>query len=151
MEKRKVHLIQAMVSGFCFLLLDQLAKWYALHSPIFTFYLVKPFFGWELLLNRGVAFGLPISNWILVTITPFILIFLVLFLSKKYSEPKTNTLLYYGLCFILFGALSNYIDRFLIAATIDYFRIVYSVINIADISIVLGVILLLICDVHKST
>ena len=149
MNQPKIHLIRASVSGFFLFFVDQTAKWIATHSTI-SFYIIKPFIGWELLLNPGVAFGLPIPNWLIVMVTPFILLTLALFLAKKYHEPKTPATYYYALSFILSGALSNYIDRVITSTTIDYIRILYSVINVADISIVLGLILLLISDVDKS-
>ncbi|OGH64321.1 MAG: hypothetical protein A2821_02060 [Candidatus Magasanikbacteria bacterium RIFCSPHIGHO2_01_FULL_41_23] len=149
MDNQKIHLIQALGSGFCFLLADQTAKWLAFHSPKFSFYIIQPYLGWELLLNPGVGFGLPIANWLMIFVTPVILLALAFFLEKKYREPKTSVIFYYGICLTLFGALSNYIDRFLIAATIDYIRILYSVINIADISIILGVVLVIREDINR--
>lgn len=146
MEKRKIHLIGALVSGFFMLAIDQLAKKLALGAPTFSSYLAQPYLGWELFLNPGIAFGLPIPNWLIVLFTPFVLLTLALWLAKKYQEPKTAPITYYSLSFIVFGALSNYIDRVLTAYTVDYIRVLYSVINLADIGIALGVFLFLLSD-----
>lgn len=142
MEKRKIHLIGALVSGLFILLADQIAKKNVLNSPDFSSYLIKPYLGWELFLNPGVAFGIPLPNWLIVIITPFIVLTLSLWLAKKYQQPKTQPIVYYGLSFIILCALSNYIDRVLTAHTIDYIRIFHSVINLADVGIAAGVLLL---------
>lgn len=77
--------------------------------------------------------------------------FLILFIGFLYlskSEKKT-ILSFYALAFIASGAISNLIDRIVYSATIDYIRILGSVINMADILIILGV-LLLISDRHEK-
>jgi len=63
---------------------------------------------------------------------------LVLFKDSTLSS-KTN------------GALSNLIDRVLFSITIDYLRIFTSVINIADIMIVAGVVLLVLSEISKKS
>lgn len=103
----------------------------------------------ELFKNPGIAFSLPLPNGIIILITPFILIYLVLLLGKKINQSD-NRLTTLGLTLILSGAVSNYIDRILFGYTIDYIRILNSVINLADVSIVLGVSILAIKHLPNS-
>ena len=139
--KNKIHLtIYIVTSGF-FLLLDQVLKYFARSNSDFSFYIWKNWLGWEYLENFGVAFSLPVPNWILILITPLILLGLYIFLYKK--KNKTN-LFYLSLFFIIAGAISNYIDRVLFGVTIDYLRILTGVINLADVMIVVGVGLLVV-------
>ena len=51
-------------------------------------------------------------------------------------EARNTCLL--SLILIISGALSNFIDRILFGATIDYIRIFTGVINLADVMIVVG-------------
>ncbi len=138
MSEQKNWLAVSALVGFFITVIDQIAKWWAYHHPLSTGYLLNPWLGWELFLNPGVAFGLPIPNWFLVFITPLFIAWLLLQIHKRVFLPKTTRAELTGLVLILFGALSNYSDRVLVAATIDYFRIFYSVINIADILIITG-------------
>ena len=49
----------------------------------------------------------------------------------------------FGLVLVIAGASSNLIDRVFFGFTIDYLRILTSVINVADIMIISGVLILL--------
>ena len=143
MLTRKSQLYSALLIGSGLLIIDQLFKNWAIHKPNFSFYLIKPWLGWEFFQNPGVAFGIPIHGWVMTIITPPIVLALGIFLHKKYLEPKTFPLEIWGLLLIIFGATSNFIDRLLLNYTADYFRILYSVINIADIMILCGLFFLL--------
>jgi lipoprotein signal peptidase len=46
-----------------------------------------------------------------------------------------------GIGLIVAGAISNFVDRVLWGATIDYLRVLTGVINLADCVIVVGVVL----------
>lgn len=139
----KSQLTYPLLASFCLILIDQLAKWLALSKPQFSIYLVEPWLGWELFKNPGVAFGLPLPNWLLIIGTPLLLLFLVLHASKRFHHPKTSSVEITGYILIVTGAVSNYFDRVVYGVTIDYLRLLYSVINIADITIVLGLLCIL--------
>ena len=133
--KTKDHLIiYTLISGL-FLFLDQILKYFARTNPNFTFYFWKPWLGWEYFANPGIAFSLPVPNWLVILITPIILILFVGLISK--SKKKTK-LFYFSLFLIIAGAISNFIDRILFSATIDYVRILTGIINLADVMIVIG-------------
>lgn len=143
MPTRKSQLISALFTGTSLLIIDQLCKKLVLANPNFSIYIFNPWLGWEFFQNPGVAFGIPIPGWIMSIITPPIVLSLIIFLYKKYPEPKTFTREIWGLLLIIFGAASNFIDRLLLNYTVDYIRILYSVINLADIMILCGLLCLL--------
>jgi lipoprotein signal peptidase len=110
--------------------------------------LLFPHFGWQLFLNKGVAFGLPLSNSVTVLLTlPMIgLIGYLLYRELCKKELFTpNLLLAWSLIFA--GAFSNLLDRVLYLQVIDYFLIVTAVINIGDALIVGGLVIYLL-QVH---
>ncbi len=136
---RKSHLLPLVISGF-FFALDQVLKFIARTNPADRYHLIDNVLGWEYLGNPGIAFSLPFPNTILVIGTPIILLLLVAYIEKKRDLHKYAT---FGASLIFFGAISNLIDRILFELTVDYIRIFTSVINIADIMIILGTVLLL--------
>lgn len=137
MRKKSRLFIFLFVSGF-FLFLDQVLKYIARMHPADAYYIVKPWLGWEYLGNTGVAFSIPFPNIILVLFTPLVVLGLFLFWRKKNIDSLTS----FGVLLIIAGAVSNWIDRVLFELTIDYIRILTSVINIADIMIVAGTLFL---------
>ena len=105
-------------------------------------YLIRPWLGWEYFGNPGIAFSIPFPNILLIIGTPVVLLLLLSYVGKKATIVTDQV--FFGASLIFFGAISNLIDRILFALTIDYIRIVTSVINIADCMIVIGTILLLV-------
>ncbi len=130
------------MSGF-FLLLDQILKYIARGNTEFSFYVWKKYLGWEYFENSGIAFSLPFPNWLIIILTPIILLGLFYFVTKKKrpfgtSSGRVQPIFYFGIFLIFAGAISNFIDRVLFGITIDYLRILTSVINLADVMIVVG-------------
>lgn len=141
----KGHTIAAVIIGGLFLLADQWLKFFARTNPFFDWQPSR-WFGWDYFENPGVAFGLPIPNAVLLIITPIILLGLAWWFGKKKRDRRYVL----GFSLILFGAISNYIDRMLFGVTIDYLRFFTSVINLADVMIVCGAGLLLLCETNKK-
>lgn len=144
--KKKVHVIISIISGL-FLILDQWLKFFASSNPYFTKYLIDPWLGWSYFKNPGIAFGIPVPQVVIIPITLIILISAFWYLLHK--EKNTLSTLY--IILIIFGAISNLIDRILFSATIDYLRIITSVINLADVMIIVGAFLLLLEEIKKKT
>jgi len=117
---------------------DQIAKFAAFHSPESRYYLVKPWLGWEFFPNPGIAFSLPIPNLLVLAATP-----LILFLTGWWWLRQPDKKNWLAAALVLAGALSNFFDRFRVGVTIDYLRLFYSVINLADVAIVLGILWIL--------
>lgn len=137
---KKVRLLLFSVSGGLFLLFDQYCKHLAQTFPNFRWYLVPRMLGWEYFENPGVAFGVPLPQFLILLYTPIILVVLFFFYKKK---KRPSGLFSFSIILIFFGALSNFIDRILFSLTIDYLRIFTGIFNIADFMILGGAILLL--------
>ncbi len=115
-------------------MVDQILKYFARVNPDFAYYIWKPWLGWELFLNNGIAFSLPFPNWLIILITPVLLLLLIAWAKEK----KRSSVFYFGISLIVAGAISNFADRVLWGATIDYLRVLTGVINLADVGIVVG-------------
>lgn len=130
----------ALVAGsgvlFC---IDQLLKYIARSNPDRAYYLVQPWLGWEYFANTGIAFSLPFPQLVLIGITPLLLLWFFHLLRKHIASPTMVV----SITLVLFGALSNFIDRMLFGITVDYLRIINGIINIADIMIATGIILII--------
>lgn len=129
------HISSVAGSGFLFAL-DQVCKYIARTNKDFNWYAIDPWLGWEYFANTGIAFSLPFPQLLLIGITPLILLWFFIVLKK---QAKQSPLLLFALCLIMFGAVSNLIDRMLFNVTIDYIRIATGILNIADIMIAAGV------------
>lgn len=158
------------VSGVFLLVIDRFLKWQAQNSwksPR----LFGQFFGWDPFINPGIAFGIPVPSWLVITVTiPVVGLLCYLLIRSRQqfsvvqshsnsavqshptnsasavqSNPNSAVVLssVASYLFILDGTLSNLIDRILYHHTIDYWRVFTAVINLADILIVVGFILLI--------
>lgn len=135
--KARLSIIYA--SGLFLILIDQTLKNLARNNADFSYYLWRPWVGWEYFSNLGVAFGLPVPQSILIFITPLIIFTLAFFALEKNRPLRFHI----ALALIIAGAVSNFIDRVIFERTIDYLRLLTGVINLADIAILVGAVLLL--------
>lgn len=142
---RKLHPFLIFILGGVLFFIDRGLKYFAFSHPHFASYLWRPWFGWEYFENHGVAFGIPLPWFAAFLYTPIILAFVI-----WYYKKKKNKMLLLAIILISFGALSNLIDRIQYHITIDYFRIFTSIINISDIMIVLGAIILFYREIKSS-
>lgn len=127
--------------GFFLFLIDRLLKF--LSDNIFVDQ--KIFFnliGWNPYHNPGIAFSLPLPNWISITLTIPILLIMI-FLLIKFNKNQTDLHLFTGVSIILWGAFSNLIDRVIFQSTIDYWLFGAGLINLSDILIISGFIIIL--------
>jgi len=130
--------------------LDQLTKHWALlsFSAVGTTIKLAGPIDLTLVLNRSNAFGLiPVyggfSRWTLTALNLTVAVILLLFVLRQ----STSTLNAFGLAFISAGALGNALDRLRLGAVVDLFDAsklgFVWVFNIADVSIDLGIALIL--------
>jgi len=108
--------------------------------------LLNSYIGWFPSHNAGIAFGLPIPVWVSISLTIPILTILAYLFFRSILSPIFNiqySISSFALSLILFGALSNFYDRIVYRGTLDYFLILTSIINLADVMIVGGFILLM--------
>lgn len=125
------------------IILDRISKVWAVSvvkdNPII---ILKNFFKFEYLENRGAAFGiLKDRQWFLILFTMIILMIIIYILIKFRKESKLMSI---GLSLIIAGALGNFYDRIVYKYVIDFICFHYKdtyyfpTFNVADICVVLG-------------
>ena len=100
--------------------------------------ILTPYFHFYLTFNPYISFSLPFSGLFLNIVLTVIVLLLATFIAYSLIKKKNKNLLL-PLTFILFGAISNLIDRYSFGAVIDYFDFRYfSVFNLGDTMITIG-------------
>jgi len=107
----------------------------------------RPVGGWpvsfELFLNRGIAFSLPLPAAIFWPLTALAFAGLAWALAAAWRDVRHRRLLA-PLVLVLLGALSNLWDRLTVGATVDYLILLRtSAVNLADAMIVSGLAMIL--------
>ena len=107
---------------------------------------IKDFFYIRYINNKGASWGILENNRILLIGLSIIAIIMIIRYSYFFKKTKLNT---YGFGLLLGGILGNLSDRLIFGYVKDFldfiiFRYDFPVFNIADISIVIGVVLLII-------
>ena len=153
MNSRRNTRIVALSAAFAMLGLDQLTKHWALMSlgTVGTTIKLAGPIDLTLVFNRSNAFGLvpdygEISRWALTALSVSAAAVLLIFLWRQ----STSLMSALGFAFIGAGALGNALDRLRWGAVVDIFdasklQFVW-VFNVADISIDLGVALILLAS-----
>lgn len=139
MNHQKIRTLAIVLLCGSFFILDRILKQFAFTHQDISLLFWNGWVGWEYFANPGIAFGIPLPWFVSLIYTPIILV-LLFWYSKRHSSP--HILFRIGSLLILFGALSNLIDRMVYHITIDYIRLFTSIINLADIMIVVGAFLL---------
>jgi lipoprotein signal peptidase len=97
----------------------------------------------DLFLNRGIAFSLPLPGPIFWTLTTLAFAALIWALIAALREARYHRFLPL-LILVLLGALSNLWDRLTVGATVDYLIFLRtSAVNLADAMIVAGLAMVL--------
>ena len=108
------------------------------------FPIVGDFFGIELIYNRGIAFGLPITGIFLQVLTLAIILGLWYYYAK-YEFPKKNRWIDAAFILIFAGALSHAYERIFVGYVIDFLSMKnFAIFNFADICITIGGIIFLV-------
>lgn len=109
---------------------------------------ITSFLSFELLLNRGVSWGILHSSSpiIFAIITGIITIIMAMIIAHGVIRLRAGHWIWAEVL-IVAGALSNIIDRFVYGGVIDFIHFSYAgwsfpVFNVADMAVVLGVFLL---------
>lgn len=134
--------------------LDQAVKYWVIHNiPLETGMPLLPFLSFYHVRNSGIAFSFlsSSSHWGLIAITLIIIVFLLwLWKNTEYNKFLKR----FGLTLIIGGAIGNLVDRIRFHHVTDYilFHIddifYFAIFNLADSFITLGVIALLIEEIH---
>lgn len=139
------------------LLSDQATKWLVEHKMHLyeSIPVIDGFFYLTSHRNRGAAFGiLQDKIWLFVSITLIVIGFVIYYLwqLKEEKNPGMST----AFALILGGAVGNLIDRLRLGEVVDFLHFQFGayqfpIFNIADSSIVIGVLLLLVMTFMSPT
>jgi len=132
-----------------FIGLDRFLKVLALAGEERQFNLIGEILKFKFKANYYIAFSLPLAGralLVLLTLILLILISLALFYRYKHEDDKLAPL-----SLVILGAGSNLFDRLKYGYVVDYFDLKYfTVFNLADAMIVIGVIWLVVILNKKS-
>jgi len=136
----------AYLAGVVFLfLLDRWLKNWAL-TELYNqkINIIKKIFSLELFQNENVAFSLYLPPAVILFLVITIISGLTFSLVFRFIKRRERAdFMDIGMLLIIFGAVSNLVDRLRFGFVIDYFNLVYwPVFNLADIMISGGVIIL---------
>lgn len=100
--------------------------------------------------NPGIAFSLPVfGRWLVIIIFLIIIALVYLFILKIKKNAYFQAVFYFS---IIIGAASNLYDRLKYGFVIDYFNLkYYSIFNLADGLILLGIVGLLVVVIDKNS
>lgn len=140
--KNKKNLSVIML-GILIVIIDRITKLLLINKEIT---IIPNLLNFTYIENNGVAFGIASNNTILIVLLNVIILAIIIkFLKEKFS--KTNYIIILSLIMILAGGVGNLIDRIAMGYVIDFININildFPVFNIADISITVGVIMIMI-------
>lgn len=143
----KKKIILAVVS-ILIIMLDQISKLIMIDKNINILPQVLSFSYTQ---NTGVAFGLISNNIIFVIIFNIVILGIIIKFLKENNESIDYTVLV-SLILILSGGIGNLIDRILKGYVVDFIKfdfINFPIFNVADISITLGIFILIIVIVKQ--
>ncbi len=126
-----------------FYLIDRLIKRLFISSPQFMGKKLDFLpFSVQLFFNKGVMFGFSVAVWLVFGLSIILLVWVSFFCWQ--SLKKRQGLVFFAWSLILIGGFSNLLDRFNYGAVIDWWEMPWgAVINLADVYISAGVIVLL--------
>ena len=157
-HRRMKKIVRYSLNLLILVLLDQLSKTYLISylktKPHFILEIL-PFLDFVYVWNYGISFGLfkqyyQYSNYVLLFLNSFIVIYLINMLIK--SESKLSI---YGLNLIIGGAIGNLIDRIIRGAVFDFIyfnhqEFAFPAFNIADSFISIGAVLFIYNNFFKK-
>lgn len=142
---------------FFLFLADRLSKYLILNyskSLEETNIIITSFLKFNLIWNKGIAFGfLSFNNELLYNVLTLIIIFITFILL--YLMFKSNRVEKLGFSLIIGGSLGNIFDRLYYASVIDFIdfhigNFHWFIFNVADIFITMGVLILITFEVFKK-
>lgn len=146
LRKNKAILLGVIVFFFL-LLFDHASKLWILKNHQYKPLHILPYFDFVFVQNRGVAFGLFANTPLNFTLISLVSIGLILYLLKKFLHSPPPILI----AMVLAGALGNIWDRILFGYVIDFVKVgSFYVFNVADSSITLSAIWILILILHEN-
>ncbi len=109
---------------------------------------INLFPGWSLTysLNHNIAFSLPWSGFSLLISLTAVTLFLTLIALYQIKKQPTRI---WGWSFLLAGTYSNLYDRFIYGGVIDYLTNWWTIFNLADVLIIIGLSAILLSSGHS--
>lgn len=121
-----------------FFILDRYLKYLAINLNE-SVPLIKNFFSFTFVENKNIAFSIPLPETLILTLSTSVIIILFIFIIHLLSKKKTLDYESLPLTLIIFGAISNMVDRYLYGYVIDYLYLKnFTVFNLADALISIG-------------
>lgn len=113
-------------------------------------YKINNFLSFDLVYNKGVSWGLLHSdssymNWFVILVSAALIFAILYYIGQEIKKDPSKSII--GENFILAGAVSNLIDRFVYPGVVDFIKIdlgfyVWPTFNLADMFIVVGVLII---------
>lgn len=146
MKNKKIFLI---ILGIVILVSDQITKLLVIEK---SFVIIPNILDFTYIKNTGVAFGIGTNNLILIIILNIIILgFIIKFLKERNNQVDFSIII--ALILVLAGGISNLIDRIFRGYVIDFIDVNlldFPCFNIADISITVGIMILIISIIKSS-
>lgn len=135
-----------------FFILDRYLKMLALGKPDgFSLDLIGRFFSFQFTPNPYLAFSLPLSGWLINALIILIILSLIFYIFYLILKDKSSQWTVLILTIILFGAISNILDRLVFGYVIDYLYLRhFTVFNLADVMITGGTVALFLSYFNKQ-
>jgi len=133
-----------------FFILDRALKWLFTHIwSRADFKLAGDWLDLKPIMNSGLAFGWPMAVSAVIIATVLILVGLVYWAWLSYRRRQYVS--FFALAIVIAGAYSNLLDRIRYGAVIDYISLEhFSVFNLADVLISVGIIILLVLQLRRK-
>lgn len=139
------------LSVFCLFVIDRVLKiYFKKFSASREFFIFGDWLKLKFTANAGIAFGIPFDFYLLGIIYVAVILFLIFYSVGLYRRGRSG--LIFCAALMVAGAASNFLDRLYFGSVIDYIDLkYYSVFNLADAMIFLGVVGLLWDNFKKKT
>lgn len=138
------------ITAFLVFIVDQFTKLIVVHALDLKtrggMLILDPFINFRMAWNTGINFGIQLGDkWILIALALAICVWVIWWMNR--DRPRTSVQIAAG--FVIGGAIGNVVDRIIYGAVADFLNMSccgyenpYSF-NVADISIFLGAIALI--------
>ncbi len=119
-----------------FILIDQFTKWLAVH------------WNWSIFLNHQFAFSLPVPGVVMAIIYILVLVGIAIYIIWTWHRFSRMQKLAWA--FVCAGGLSNIGERIVLSHVRDFIPIANGMLNVADLFIIFGLILLLVSQRYSD-
>ncbi len=128
--------------------LDQISKYFFFNKNL-GFFLnnFRPIVQYYPYRNYQFAFSWPLPVWSIYLVYAVVLVLIVRYLAEHYRQLGKISVTAWT--FILAGAVSNISERLLLGYVRDFIYILTGIFNLADLSILLGIAILLCLQIRR--